>query len=125
LLALLGRLKSAMATVADEHDLTLMQMHALYTIMSGQSTMGQLASSLHCDASNVTGIVDRLVARGLVTSQTAPHDRRTKVLKVSAHAQTIIESFVNELSEHLGCPQLSQVEGEQLHDTILKLVAAR
>ena len=33
---------------------------------------------LHCDNSNVTGIVDRLEARGLVARQPHEHDRRVK-----------------------------------------------
>jgi DNA-binding MarR family transcriptional regulator len=40
--------------------------------------MNELASTLHCDNSNVTGIVDRLEARGLVSRQPHLHDRRVK-----------------------------------------------
>ena len=42
--------------------------------------MRDLAERLCCDASNVTGIVDRLEARGLVERRTAPDDRRVKHL---------------------------------------------
>jgi MarR family transcriptional regulator, organic hydroperoxide resistance regulator len=38
---------------------------------------------LHCDASNVTGIADRLEARGLVTRQAAREDRRVKLLALT------------------------------------------
>jgi DNA-binding MarR family transcriptional regulator len=40
--------------------------------------MGELADMLCCDASNVTGIVDPLDARGVVERQTVPGDRRVK-----------------------------------------------
>ena len=40
--------------------------------------MHEIASLLACDSSNVTGIVDRLEARGLVTRRTAERDRRVK-----------------------------------------------
>ncbi len=40
--------------------------------------MNELASMLHCDNSNVTGIVDRLEARGLVARRPHEHDRRVK-----------------------------------------------
>ena len=40
--------------------------------------MNELATLLHCDNSNVTGIVDRLEARGLVERRPYEHDRRVK-----------------------------------------------
>jgi len=40
--------------------------------------MHEIASRLACDSSNVTGIVDRLEARGLVTRRTSERDRRVK-----------------------------------------------
>jgi DNA-binding MarR family transcriptional regulator len=42
--------------------------------------MGQLAETLACDASNVTGLVDRLESRGLVRRRPSAGDRRVKVL---------------------------------------------
>ena len=45
--------------------------------------MGQLAETLACDASNVTGLVDRLESRGLVRRQSSSADRRLKVLDLT------------------------------------------
>ncbi len=45
--------------------------------------MSALAELLHCDNSNVTGIVDRLESRGLVERRPAEHDRRVKHLIVT------------------------------------------
>ena len=45
--------------------------------------MGRLAQSLACDASNVTGLVDRLESRGLVRRRPSPEDRRVKVLDLT------------------------------------------
>jgi DNA-binding MarR family transcriptional regulator len=45
--------------------------------------MSSLADTLACDASNITGIVDKLESRGLVTRQGADADRRIKVLVVT------------------------------------------
>jgi len=42
--------------------------------------MGQLAETLACHASNVTGLVDRLESRGLVRRRPSAGDRRVKVL---------------------------------------------
>jgi len=46
--------------------------------------MNELASMLHCDNSNVTGIVDRLEARGLVARRPHEHDRRVKQVVLTA-----------------------------------------
>jgi DNA-binding MarR family transcriptional regulator len=42
--------------------------------------MGRLAEFLHCDASNVTGIADRLEAAGLAERRPGERDRRVKTL---------------------------------------------
>ena len=47
-------------------------------------TMSALAVALKCDNSNVTGIVDRLEAAGLVERRPATHDRRVKTVVVTA-----------------------------------------
>lgn len=123
LLSLLARLKAAIASAADAHNLTPMQLYALYAVQNGDATMGRLAAALHCDASNVTGIVDRLVAQELVTTQVAPHDRRTKVLLLEPRGQRIINDFIDELPQRMGCPMLSTIESGKLHQYISKLTA--
>ena len=45
--------------------------------------MRELAQALACDNSNVTGIVDRLEARGLVERRASTDDRRVKMLVVT------------------------------------------
>lgn len=45
--------------------------------------MGRLAETLACDASNVTGLVDRLESRGLIRRRASAHDRRVKVLQLT------------------------------------------
>ena len=45
--------------------------------------MSALAGNLACDASNVTGVVDKLEARGLIARQADENDRRVKALVVT------------------------------------------
>ena len=48
-------------------DLSPVQCHVLHLIEPGRPLpMSRLADTLSCDASNVTGLVDRLESRGLV-----------------------------------------------------------
>jgi DNA-binding MarR family transcriptional regulator len=45
--------------------------------------MGELAHQMHCDNSNITGIVDRLTERGLVERRAAEGDRRIKLVALT------------------------------------------
>ena len=68
-----------------EFDLSPIQCHVLHLIEPGRPLpMSRLADTLSCDASNVTGLVDRLESQGLVQRQPSPHDRRVKVLHLTA-----------------------------------------
>src|SRR5262245_53339511 len=70
--------------VAAEFELSPMQAHVLRLLEPGQPLpMRSLARTLCCDASNVTGIVDRLEERGLVQRMAAPADRRMRMLVVT------------------------------------------
>lgn len=63
---------------ADDHDLTRMQAFVLANLIDGPKPMRHLAESLKCEPSNITGIVDRMETRGLVTREVDPEDRRVK-----------------------------------------------
>jgi len=67
-----------------EFDLSPIQCHVLHLIEPGRPLpMSRLADTLSCDASNVTGLVDRLESRGLVRRRPSPRDRRVKVLHLT------------------------------------------
>jgi DNA-binding MarR family transcriptional regulator len=73
--------KPRFMAMAQEMGLSPMQLHALRLIEPGDGVpMSSLAGMLFCDASNVTGIVDRLEARGLIERRPSPDDRRVKLL---------------------------------------------
>jgi len=59
--------RAQLPSLAAELQLSPAQCHVLRLIEPGRPVaMGQLAETLACDASNVTGLVDRLELRGLV-----------------------------------------------------------
>jgi MarR family transcriptional regulator, organic hydroperoxide resistance regulator len=67
--------------LAAELELSPAQCHVLHLIEPDRPIpMGELAETLACDASNVTGLVDRLESRGLVRRRPSAGDRRVKVL---------------------------------------------
>ncbi len=81
LFALVDRLRSGFDAAVARHDLSPPQAKALrYVAQEGPLPMGELATRLRCDASNVTGIVDRLERRGLIERRPVTADRRVKIL---------------------------------------------
>lgn len=122
LLACLKRFKAELIKFADLYNVTPMQLYALYAMQEqAATTMGQVAAYLHCDASNVTGIVDRLVAQGLVVRHEDEHDRRTRTLRLTAKGGELVNEIAAKLPRQLGCDQLDASERNTLHDVLAKL----
>src|SRR6201999_723279 len=64
---------------AAEHSLTGAQARVLRLLSLEPMPMRRIAQKLKCEPSNVTGIVDRLEARGMVERRPDPDDRRVKL----------------------------------------------
>ena len=76
--------RSALLASLGELGLSPMQANALRLLTPGATVaMRDLAAALACDASNVTGIVDRLESRGIVERRSGERDRRVKVLALT------------------------------------------
>jgi DNA-binding MarR family transcriptional regulator len=97
--------------------LSFPQAHALKVLRPGHPIpMRELADSLHCDPSNITGIVDRLGDRGLVERGSAPGDRRVKTLMLTEEGTTLRMRLLDRLSEPPpGLGKLSLDEQRRLH----------
>lgn len=121
ILALLKRFKATMAEVAESHNLTPIQLGALHAIHEGYVTMGKVAQTMHCDASNVTGIIDRLVVMRLVLRQEDSRDRRVKTLALTAKGHKIITQISASLPDTLGCANLTAKERVTIHNVLVKL----
>jgi DNA-binding MarR family transcriptional regulator len=92
--------KGRWVAMAAEHEITPQQMGALHLIEPDTPVpMSDLAQSLHCDASNVTGIVDRLEARGLVERRAAPHDRRVKMIALTDEGSRVRDALHARMSQ--------------------------
>jgi DNA-binding MarR family transcriptional regulator len=65
---------------AARQDLTAMQAKVMLLLCLEPQPMPMraIAGRLFCDASNITGVVDRLESRGLVRREVSPADRRVK-----------------------------------------------
>lgn len=83
--------------------------------------MTELASFHACEASNITGIVDKLEARGLIERVPSPTDRRVKMIAVTKAGA----KFRSTLLEHIAEPppfieSLSPTEQRTLRDILAK-----
>ena len=82
--------KPRFMALAQELGLSPVQLHTLRLIEPGvEVPMSSLAGKLFCDNSNVTGIVDRLEARGLIERRPAEHDRRVKLLVLTGPGERV------------------------------------
>jgi DNA-binding MarR family transcriptional regulator len=77
--------KAAKMQSMAEFDLTPAQAHLLAQLDPDQPVpMSDVANTLGCDASNVTGLVDRLEAHSLIERRPDDKDRRVKMVAVTA-----------------------------------------
>ena len=75
-------------------DLTMPQLRVLFLLRRrGVQTMGQIAKPMGVKLSTVTGIVDRLVERQLVSRGEDPHDRRFVVARLTDEGQRVVDSL--------------------------------
>src|SRR3954468_16270111 len=92
--------KRRFMAIASEFELSPPQVMALRQLDPDEpKPMSELALALRCDNSNVTGIVDRLEDRGLVERRPAAHDRRVKMLSITARGAQVREALGARLSE--------------------------
>jgi DNA-binding MarR family transcriptional regulator len=92
--------RARMPALAAELELSPMQMQLLRLIEPDRPVpMGKAACGLGCDASNITGIVDRLEARGLIERRPADRDRRVKVLVITPDGARVRRAILRRLAE--------------------------
>ncbi|ROR33886.1 MarR family winged helix-turn-helix transcriptional regulator [Kitasatospora cineracea] len=77
------------AVAAARHGLNSSQAKALKAVLE-PVPMRALAGRLGCDASNVTGIVDRLEALGYARREAAAADRRVKIVTITDQGSEVL-----------------------------------
>src|SRR5580658_10096911 len=96
LFGVMGLVKHNMVRATAALDLTPQLAHALRCLDPDQPLpMRDLAAELMCDASTVTGLVDRLEERRLVERRPAPEDRRIKALVLTEHGIDVRRRFLD------------------------------
>jgi DNA-binding MarR family transcriptional regulator len=62
-------------------------------------TMGELADLLHCDTSNITGIVDNLEEKVLAVRKPSEVDRRVKVVELTGQGEKLLTRLSREVAK--------------------------
>jgi len=120
-----GVLESRTELKLAEVGLSLPKLAALrrLTDAGGSLPLGQLAERLACVKSNVTQLVDRLEADGLVSREADPNDRRSRlaVLTDAGRRAYARGSEIHQRTERELFSALTPQEAEQLHTLLAKL----
>lgn len=108
-----------------ELGLSFSQAHALRLLDPDEPMpMSALAERLFCDASNVTGIADRLELRGLVRRQSSEGDRRVKALTITPAGMKLREQVMELMSQPPeAIAALSEADQRALRDILARAVA--
>jgi DNA-binding MarR family transcriptional regulator len=113
------------AAIARELDLRPAAFGTL-RMLDRPRTMSEVADALHCDNSNVTGIVDNLEEKGLAQRRASEEDRRVKLIELTPEGRRVH----TRLSKAFATPpewvdSLSAADQQGLRDILRRAVAAR
>lgn len=108
---------------AAAHSLTGAQARVLGLLALEPTPMRRIAQKLKCEPSNITGIVDRLEARGLVERRPDPADRRVKLAAPTAKGITtarLLRDSLDFAREPLA--ELSATDRKVLRDLLRRML---
>jgi DNA-binding MarR family transcriptional regulator len=108
-----------------ELGMTFTQAHALRCLDPERPLpMSAPAERLFCDASNVTGIADRLEARGFVERRSAAGDRRVKALTLTPAGAEMRDRMLEVMNDPPDAiAGLSEQDQRALRDILRRAVA--
>jgi DNA-binding MarR family transcriptional regulator len=113
------------AALARELDLRPAAFGAL-KLLERPRTMSELANLLHCDNSNVTGIVDTLEDRTLAVRKPSEADRRIKVVELSGQGEQLLKRLRREVAKPPAwVKDLSERDQQTLRDILERATDAR
>jgi DNA-binding MarR family transcriptional regulator len=106
-------------------NLSMAKLHALQVLSDAGESMplGQLAGQLACVKSNVTQLVDRLEADGLVERKPDPRDRRTRLAVLTPAGRKACKegTRLQQAAERDLLGKLSRGEAQQLGALLRKV----
>jgi DNA-binding MarR family transcriptional regulator len=94
--------QNALAGIAGEHDLSLIQTRLLGVLRDREPTMNELGRHLGLDKSSITGLVARAQRRGLVDRSVSEIDRRVVRVSITDAGRDLVEQIAGRFAERIG-----------------------
>ena len=110
LMDLSHRMHEHFETISDGFGLTRAEGQVLHRLET-PLPMRSMASSLSCDASYITALADRLEARGLITREPDPSDRRVRRLALTERGRVMRTEMMRVV--HATSPALHGIDAAQ------------
>jgi DNA-binding MarR family transcriptional regulator len=110
--------------LVQEFKLTLPQLVCLRQLASdGETTASALSRQVSLSQATVTGILDRLEGRKLLTRERSAGDRRRNILKLTAAGRRVVADAPGALQEHFArrLGAMPETEQERLSATLESL----
>lgn len=95
-----------------DHDITGMQAMTVF-LLDSPRPMNSLRKIYNCDASNITGIIDGLEQKTLVTRFEDPADRRLKMVQLTPDGLKVRKAIIKQMMSH-NSPLLSRLNADEL-----------
>ncbi|MFB6833262.1 MarR family winged helix-turn-helix transcriptional regulator [Streptomyces hydrogenans] len=122
----LGAYYGDFIVAAASENLTASQGKALTVLRRGPVAMRSLAETMACDASNVTGIIDRLEQRGLVRREPDAFDRRVKNVILTAEGEHLTDAIRAKMrTTKEGIERLDEQERNSLYTLLEQVFVSR
>lgn len=122
-----NKVRHEFSRLADAHGISAAQLHALCLLGPDVPVpMNRISCQLGCDASYVTGIIDRLESHGYLHRKDAPNDRRIKMIVLTAQGAALRATILKDIATQDGTllQSLTGQECRQLQNLIAKVVAS-
>ena len=115
LMDLFARTLDHQGTFLETLGLTYSQAKLLWRLEVGDTpSLKELARRCGVDPSNLGGVVDQLTERGLLLSRPAAHDKRVRVIRLTADGVRLRRRLVAFMSENPAIQALSPHRQDQL-----------
>ncbi len=112
--ASMGELKCITSERLVRQGISMSQLHVMHLLEGhGEMPMSRMAEMLDVSFSNATGLIDRVVERGLVERTRVPTDRRMVMVQLTPPGRRMLDEFET-LREGILRRVLEQLDPQQL-----------
>jgi MarR family transcriptional regulator, organic hydroperoxide resistance regulator len=123
LMELFARSLDHQGTCLETLGLTYSQAKLVWRLEAGDTpSLKEAARRCGVDPSNLSGVVDQLIERGLMTSRPAEHDRRIRIVRLTGEGVRMRKRLLACLAQNPAVGSLSPSQQKQLLE-ILREVA--